>query len=386
MAWRPQPPSSASSAVGRWLCWAGLIGVGLGVEACSKKPPPGFAPDPLLLTRIESIQIHGPEQVCPGQRIQTWYAAELDNGEIVEFSTRYDEDHPPPLHVVFLRRWSRTATPLENGEWTADRDPMVSVLDGFDLQVEMRHRPGITAEAVIAPHYACLDHAFAFVGPSGVTGEPGHPGPDVTVRMAVLRSPFVERLVVAQIEVETAPPFYVLADAEQLPPADWLIIAAEGGPGGRGAKGARGAAGRDGAVGCPGTNGLPGGPGGEGGVGGRGGRGGRVTVHVADDEPFLAGLVDASSPGGDGGQGGRGGDGGPGGEGGRAERSPVRTSCEPGKDGARGPRGEDGPGGPDGPPGPRARLEVVPREVVFGSRVPPALAALLDYQREGGRR
>src|SRR5205807_9557637 len=140
----------------------------------------------------------------------------------------------------------------------------------------------------------------------------------------IVRSPHVERLLVAGIEVGNAPPFYTVTDANTVPPRDWLIIESRGGRGGRGLAGTRGAKGADGQAGCPAGDGGAGAPGGRGGPGGSGGRGGRITIIVPTEVPFLAGLVDARPPGGPAGDGGPGGDGRPGGSGGRP-RTPHRA-------------------------------------------------------------
>src|SRR5437879_4527175 len=135
-------------------------------------------------------------------------------------------------------------------------------------------------------------------------GRPGGNGPDVTVRLAVLRSPFYDKLCVAGTQIGLAPPFYVLADASVVPPADWLMIETRGGRGGAGVAGVAGTDGAAGAAGCPAQPGAPGGNGGNGAPGGTGGRGGRINIIVPLDDPFLAGIVDGRSTGGPGGPGG----------------------------------------------------------------------------------
>jgi hypothetical protein len=220
------------------------------------------------------------------------------------------------------------------------------------------------------------------VGVTGSRGEQGGRGPDLTVRLGLLSSPFVRRLIVAEIAVEQAPPFYVLADADMVPPADWLIVGADGGRGGRGVEGKPGRTGVNGSPGCPGSPGGAGGAGGDGGPGGVGGPGGRVTVIVPDDDPFLAGLVDGRTEGGEGGDGGRGGKGGKGGTGGAAEGDARR--CKAGPNGSDGPDGRPGRAGPEGQRGPRAQVLTVPAGGVFGARPRPELEALIRYH-EGTR-
>lgn len=360
-----------------------LVALSLGSAACAKRPPADFAPDPGLVERIVGLRIEAPPSACPGQTIRAQYVAELDDGSELPFETSYDDDHPPALHVVFLSRYSRTATALENGNWSASPDPLASAVEGFALRALLRANSRIAAEVTVAPDYSCLDPVLEFAGRRGRTGSDGGPGPAVTVRLGLVSSPFVDRLVVAEVTVEDAPPLYVLGDADQIPPADWLGIYALGGQGGRGPNGADGPAGADGAPGCPGGAGGAGGRGGDGGPGGDGGSGGHVTIIAPEEDPFLAGLVDARTDGGPGGPGGRPGEGGPGGAGGAAQGDPRR--CTPGRPGSNGPDGRPGPEGRPGQPGPRPQVITVPAASVFGTRPHPQVQALLTYHEGVGR-
>ncbi|MGD2135815.1 MAG: hypothetical protein PVF27_06625 [Gemmatimonadales bacterium] len=348
--------------------------------ACSSKPPPDYAPDPALVEQIEELRIYAPDAVCPGRTIEAEYEAILADGRRIPFATDYDDDHPPPLHVVFLRLSSAQAEAEGDGDWDTQRDPLRSAMDGFQLHAELRARPSVSVDGMVAPEYSCLPNAFRFDGRRGERGQGGHTGPDVVVRLDILSSPFYDELLVAGVEVGSAPPFYVVYDASLIPPSDFLVIESRGGRGGRGPDGEDGAAGQAGEDGCPGGTGGAGGAGGSGGPGGPGGPGGHVTVIVPSDEPFLAGLVDARSPGGPGGRGGAAGAGGPGGPGG--EGTVVdRRRCA---DGAAGPDGADGRAGPEGPAGssgPRAQVIPVSRDDVFGPRAPVTLRALVDYSR-----
>jgi hypothetical protein len=343
--------------------------------ACASKPPPDFAPDPALVARIEAIRVvPRTENACPGGRIRADYEAVLDDGTVLPFSRDYDDDNPPSLHVVFLSRLSPEAASHEDGDWTADRDPLRSAMEGFRLTAVLRARPELTATAVVAPEYSCVPHAFGFSGATGL------PGPDVLLRLGTVRSPFYDRLLVLAVEVGDAPPFYVLHDADLVPPSDWYVVGSQGGRGERGARGAQGGPGAEGRAGCPGGPGGAGGIGQAGGMGAPGGPGGSVTLLVPEDERFLAGLVDARSVGGPGGPGGRGGEGGPGGPGGQG----ILVNGQRCENGPAGPQGRDGPEGgegPSGPPGNPPRVITVPSGDVFSSRVPQALQALLDFSR-----
>ena len=315
-----------------------------------------------------------PSAACPGQSFAASYSAVLDDGSRVPFATRYDRKHPPRLHVVFLDRTSPEAIPLEDGGWTAARDPLASVLRGFRLRASLRDKTAIADNVTIAPAYDCLRHSFTF------TGETREDGPDVVVRWGIVRSPFVNRLLVAQIEVAQAPPQFVLADAAVVPPSDWLILTSAGGRGARGQAGHEGTRGANGATGCPGQNGLAGGFGGDGYRGGNGGRGGRFTIMAPSEEPFLAGLVAAQSPGWAAGPGGRGGPGGAGGQGG-VGLVQNGVQCAAGQVGAAGLVGREGPPGEAGEPGGRPQILTLPQRDVFGTRAPAELLELLDYSR-----
>jgi hypothetical protein len=358
-------------------------GIPLLFTACAKTPPPDFMPDPGLVSRIAALRIDAPPTACAGQRIPTAYTAILDDGAELPFATSYDEDAPPDLHVVFLSRYSAQATALGNGEWTADPDPLVSAVEGFRLRALLKAKPSVSAEVVVAPTYQCVDHELEFVGFPGRDGLAGGPGPNITVRAGVVSSPFARRLLVAEVTVEDAVPLYVLADADAVPPSDWLRVAAVGGRGGRGAHGAQGAAGSAGVPGCPGGPGGAGGAGGDGEPGADGGTGGHVTVIVPEEVPFLAGLVDAHVEGGPGGPGGRAGAGGSGGAGGAVQGDARR--CSAGVQGPAGPEGKAGPAGRPGRPGPRPQIITVPAGSVFGARPRAALQALLAHDAGANR-
>jgi len=186
-------------------------------EACGpKRPPPSFTPDPGLVEQIREIRMSTSVRACPGESFAATYTAVLNDGSMVPFESRYDEDRPPRLHVIFLNRTSPDATPLQGGGWSAAHDPLATAITGFRLNVSLNAKPSVTTSAVVAPDYTCLQHSFTFRGSGG-----GASGPQVTVRLGILRSPFFDRLLVAGVEVEEAPPFYVLADARAVPP--WAV-------------------------------------------------------------------------------------------------------------------------------------------------------------------
>lgn len=350
--------------------------------ACSHQPPPDFAPDPSLVAHIRALELGAPRTVCPGYSFPVTYTAVLDDGRRIPFESRYDKKHPPRLHVVFLDRESVEATPLQGGGWSANRDPLVSAQTGFRLRVALDAKPSIADSVTIPPSYECLDHTFRFSGPSGDRGQEGGYGPDVTVRLALGRSRFYDSLLVVGVEVGQAPPFYLLADPAGLPPRQWLVVASQGGAGGEGRPGAAGQAGVNAASGgCPGTDGGNGGDGGDGARGGDGGRGGRITIIAPAENPFLSGLVDARTPGGEPGAGGKGGAGGAGGKGGTAGKQADGRTCAAGRTGLAGRAGKPGNAGRAGLDGSPPTVITVPSRDVLGNRAPPELLDLVAAPR-----
>ncbi len=349
------------------------------VLGCSHAPPADFAPDPGLVGQIRDIRIVTQyARACPGAVMPTSYEAVLNDGARVPFARTYDKKHPPRLHVVFLDLESPDAVAQEDGDWVMSTDALATVSTGFRISATLRAKPSAANTITVPPDYSCMRHAFVFVGEAGEPGQRGANGPDVTVRLAVLRSPFYGKLFVAGIQVGLAPPFYVLADASTVPPADWLVIESRGGKGGAGAAGTNGTDGSAGGAGCPAQPGGPGGNGGNGGAGGAGGRGGRISIVTPLDDPFLAGIVDGRSTGGPGGPGGAGGGAGKSGKGGQGGTDASNRRCADAADGAPGRAGTAGPAGAQGAAGPRSLVVTTPMKDVFGVQVPPELGTLLE--------
>lgn len=155
-------------------------------------------------------------------------------------------------------------------------------------------------------------------GQPGGPGGPGSAGPRITIHLAMVKTPFYERLIAARISGD-------VTDFLLYPPERKLSVHANGGPGGRGGNGGEGGPGGPGGSGSPpGAQGAKGAQG-QGGAGGPGGRGGRVEVFF--DQRFEAELlagVAAQANGGAGGPGGSGGGAsGASGEPGQVERRPA---------------------------------------------------------------
>jgi hypothetical protein len=357
-----------------WIIGASL----LIVAACSHQPPADFAPDPGLLAQIREIQITpNYSSVCPGNSIAASYEAVLDDGTHVPFVRTYDEKHPPRLHVTFLSFSSTEASSRVDGSWVSAQDPLLSATTGFRLSATLKAKPSIHATVMVRPDYSCAAHAFAFEGAPGGRVQAGENGPTVTVNIGRGRSPFYEKLIVVGIQVGAQAPFYELYDAASIPPADFIAVESRGGRGGAGSAGPKGGDGAPGAAGCPAQAGGTGGDGGYGGPGAPGGRGGAVMIVAPTEEPYMAGLVTARTPGGYGGPGGAGGPGGVGGRGGQGKDASNGTTCANASDGLAGRKGQPGPVGSEGPRGPRPEIVVMPADQQFGRAIPTELAELL---------
>ncbi len=149
-----------------------LVGIALTAACGPKRPPPSFAPDPGLVEQIRELRMSTSIRSCPGESFGAVYTAVLNDGSLIPFETRYDKDHPPRLHVVFLERSSPDATPLEGGGWSTARDPLATAMTGFRLTASLKAKPSVTTSAVVTPDYTCLQHAFGFRGVGA--GASGH--------------------------------------------------------------------------------------------------------------------------------------------------------------------------------------------------------------------
>src|SRR5256885_15651972 len=199
--------------------------VALTLLGCSHAPPADFAPDPGLVAQIRDIRIvTSYARACPGSVIAASYQAVLASGERVTFARSYDKKHPPRLHVVFLDRESPDAGSQEDGDWVTERDPLVTVSTGFRLTAPLRANSNVTSTVVVPPYYGCMPHTFTFSGEPGGAGEAGGNGPDVTIRLAAVRSPFYDKLHVARLQVGLAPPLHPHGAATGVPPAGLPIV------------------------------------------------------------------------------------------------------------------------------------------------------------------
>src|SRR2546425_3453221 len=184
------------------------------LAACSHAPPEGFAPDPGLVGQIRDIRIvTAYARACPGSTIPTTYEAVLADGSRLPFSRTYDKKHPPRLHVVFLDRESPDAVSQEDGDWVAERDPLVTVTTGYRLSATLRANSRITNTVVVPPDYRCMPHTFVFSADAGGPGEAGGPRPAAAGGPPRPASPVYGKAVLGGLQGGVAHPLYRLPDA-----------------------------------------------------------------------------------------------------------------------------------------------------------------------------
>jgi hypothetical protein len=326
-------------------------GIALLLAACASLPR---SVEP---ARIRAIRIApGAARVCPGETIRAAYTAVLDDG-----TTR-------PLEGTALGLLSRQGDgvePADHGAWDTDPDPLVSAMTGFHLRAWLTANPSVAAETTVVPAYTCAQRQFRLSGSS--TGN----GPDVTVRIAQLHTPFADSVVVVAIEAANRKPAHALLRPADLTPGALKVLSV-------GSPGRPGVAGRswyntpecnNGEDGTDGTDGTPGADGGE------------LTVISDGDRAWLKDLVELVSAGGAGGAGGAAGIGGPAG----AVRPPApgQPPCPATRHGRN---GRPGRAGAPGVPGPRPkRLDSTLSLLWFGSqtfedpKTSKALSAMLNY-------
>src|SRR5205814_9157963 len=95
------------------------------------------------------------------------YEAVVAAGTRRPSSRTYDKKDPARRHVIFLGRESADAVSQEDGDWVAERDPLVTVTTGYRLTATLRANSRITNTVVVPPDYRCMPHTFVFSGEIG---------------------------------------------------------------------------------------------------------------------------------------------------------------------------------------------------------------------------
>ena len=257
------------------------------------------------------------KSVCPGQPITVRYQAVLGDGSRVDLTSS-------DLSRFTLR--GIAAEPSATGSWSTNANPLESAVSGFRLSISLATDPGVHADTVIIPSYACQRPAI------GLPVSDRFNDTKAKVRLGVFASPFYDSIAVAVVEPEAGVPITMIIDPSHMR-ARALVVSAPG------------KAGAAGGAGNPGNDGGPcenGGDGTDGDPGEAGQRGGQVDLVIQAEAAWLESLVAVMNSGGHGGAGGRGG---------RAGRPGGRTSeatCAPkaGRPGRAGQPGTDGSSGP----------------------------------------
>ncbi len=266
-----------------------------------------------------------------------------------------------------------------------DGDPLATADTGVSLKawIERRGVKSPEGDSKLKPVYDCrMESLFREAHPA--QGPAAAPGPEMTVAITSLSTPFYPDAALVRVDVSGQRLYFVSPSQDR--PVRLTTKGQTGSTGTLGAAGAAGAAGEDrsktagvcelGGAGLKGADGTAGGPGGDGGAGG--------VVHVQLDERAADKLkkrVVIANLGGDSGAGGAGGPGGPGGPGGAG--GPIGPDCTStvGAAGEAGSAGAAGSPGKAGAAGPAPDEAAKPRETLFENE----LEAIERIEAQGAR-
>ncbi|MBI5607293.1 MAG: hypothetical protein HY902_00265 [Deltaproteobacteria bacterium] len=260
-----------------------------------------------------AIGLKSQNPICPGGKPRLFVVSATMNGGGVKEGWTNPKQKAGKLDHDALVYSSPTGTfkvDPADGVWTyyPDANPLKS-LNGFVLQVALKDKPAVKAEAVIAPSYDCLAGLFisgtpGTKGVSNANGGDGGPAADGIAEVGIIASKYFPKLLIMK-GVSATGTFWYAGAADAKPRVE---VRNQGGAGGPGAYNASGW----------GFN------------GGNGGNGAGLEVRYDKRHPELADLIAASTPGGAAGPAG-GGTTGPGRSGvpGAAGPSPVKKAVDP---------------------------------------------------------
>lgn len=354
-----------------------LGGIALLAASAAGCGPAQIEVDPSKVVNVNVAPASGQLLYCPGDAFLVEVVAKLDDGTscsthdpargcMGKSSALLD---PAKVHL----EGSSGAPGAEPMVWMPDGDPLKTAGTGLSLKAWITGASGksMDGESTLKPVYDCkLDVAY---GGGIATGNPGAAGPNLTIAITPISTPFYADAALVRVELPGQRLYLLSPSADR--PVKIVTKGQDGMPGPQGAAGVEGKPGPDTttpAVACAmGGEGAPGTDGGVGGPGGDGGAGGTITVLLDDKAADkLRGRVILASLGGNpgaGGQGGWGGKGGPGGKGGQTSPDCLDTTGPQGKTGAN---GAAGPIGKPGAAGPAATFENKAREALFGTELP----------------
>lgn len=262
-----------------------------------------------------AIGMKSASPICPGGKPRLFVVSATLSGGAVKEGWSNPKQKAGKLDHDLLSYSSPTGTfkvDPADGVWTYFPDPNpLKSLDGFVLQVALKARPEIKAEAVIPATYDCMAGLFisgipGTKGVSNANGGDGGPAAEATAEVGIVASKAAPKLLVMKGTSATGTFWY----AGALDAKPRVEVRNQGGAGGPGAYNATGW----------GFN------------GGNGGNGGPLEIRFDKRHPELAELISASAPGGAAGPAG-GGTSGPGRSGvpGSPGPNPVKKAFDPKK-------------------------------------------------------
>jgi hypothetical protein len=361
---------------------------GLFVLAASAQVLAGCGPslarvDPREVVNVTVRPASGQLLYCPGDAFQVELVAKLKDGSScsnVDASRGCmgKKDTVIDAGLVHISGSSGSPSGAANQfVWRPDPDPLATADTGMTLKGWLEEATSgqpvksMEGESQLKPVYDCTKERVFSYRPTGQPGARGQKGPDLTISITTLSTPFYPDAALIRVDWDAQRAYIISPSADR--PVRIISQGQPGMPGAPGADGANGADGKDAEVACgqggDGGDGQRGQPGGKGGDGGPGG-----VIKVIVDEANadkLKGRLLLASLGGDGAPGGRGGFGGAGGmpgAGGELNNSP---DCKP-KMGAHGKNGQGGPEGATGKPGsdgPAPTFENAVTQTLFANEI-----------------
>ena len=332
-----------------------LLAIGLVVSCGLFRRPVSLAGSKIVSMGVDIRKQQ--KTICPRERVQmaVFVEAQLDGDDQAQKLETWQAGGPRQKRITFNEfLFTSSQGRFDRYGWfTPNQDLTATVAQEFELHTIYRRQPEqFTFTTRFKPDYECLTETgkSGQPGSSGTSGSPGSngtsgtagaityertgsggfsssrmrqgpggrggdggpggpggpggnggPGPRLRLHVAMVKTPFYDKLIAVRVSGD-------LDDFLLFPAERKIIVHAQGGPGGSGGAGGPGGRGGSGGSGSPpgsqGSNGAQG----RGGNGGHGGAGGRVTMTLARGfERELKTALEVQVNGGRGGFGGSGG-------------------------------------------------------------------------------
>ncbi len=330
--------------------------------------------DPRNVSDLKIRPSTGQMLYCPGDAFGVEFVAKLKDGSVC---SNFDANsgcmnQKDTVIDPQVLRLSGNAGQIRGQSWATDADPLKTADTGIRLRgwleanIKGNTVKSMESEIDLKPVYQCQQgDDYTPGGSNRADGSNGGAGPNVTIAITTLSTPFYPDAALVRVEWNANRRYFISSSADK--PIRIIVGGQSGARGTQGTPGVDGKPGADAKEECKdggiGTDGTAGGPGGKGGDGGKGG-----IIKVILDETNadkLKGRLLLAAPGGGAGAGGAGGSGGKSGPGGAAGPVPKPVAklapaaaaatgqkdekpvCEP-KPGAPGKAGDIGALGPKG--------------------------------------